>query len=214
MAPSHTPPRHPAPAIPQALLLDLGKVVIDIDFNRCFAFWGQRAGVDPARLAARWSADAAYAAHETGELDFDGYCAHLATILDIRLDPDDWHAGWQALFLGVYPGVARLLPRLARRYPLFAFSNTNAAHQRFWSSTYAGELAPFEHIYSSVTLGLRKPDAAAFRRVVADLGVPASRVLFVDDTPANVAGAQEAGLDARCAQGDRAVASLLAGLLA
>lgn len=195
------------------MLLDLGKVVIDVDFNRCFAFWGERAGIDPARLAARWSADAAYAAHETGELDFDGYCAHLAATLDIRLDAADWHAGWQALFQGLYPGVVRLLPRLAARYPLFAFSNTNAVHERFWRAAYGEELAAFEHIYSSVALGQRKPDAAAFRRVVADMGMPASRVLFVDDTPANVAGARAAGLDARCEQGDRAVTALLAGLL-
>jgi putative hydrolase of the HAD superfamily len=52
-----------------ALLFDLGRVVIDIDFDRTVARWAAHAGCDPADLAARFSRDDAYQRHERGELD-------------------------------------------------------------------------------------------------------------------------------------------------
>jgi putative hydrolase of the HAD superfamily len=41
-----------------------------------------------------------------------------------------------------------------------------------------------------------KPDAAAYRLALDALGLPAGRVLFVDDQPRNVAGAEAVGLAA------------------
>jgi putative hydrolase of the HAD superfamily len=48
---------------------------------------------------------------------------------------------------------------------------------------------------ASVT-GIMKPDAAAYRLALDALGLPAGRVLFVDDQPRNVAGAEAVGLAA------------------
>lgn len=52
-----------------------------------------------------------------------------------------------------------------------------------------------EQFYSS-ELGLAKPDPAFFDAIVERIGVPADEVLFVDDVPANVAGAREVGIRA------------------
>ncbi len=57
-----------------------------------------------------------------------------------------------------------------------------------------GEL--FDHTYASHQMGVLKPQAAAFAHVVSDLGVPAQRVAFFDDTPVNVEAAAGAGLAA------------------
>jgi putative hydrolase of the HAD superfamily len=46
----------------------------------------------------------------------------------------------------------------------------------------------------SSTIGLRKPDAAAFRFVVKAIGVRAERILFFDDVLENVEGARACGL--------------------
>ena len=47
-----------------ALLFDLGRVVIDIDFNRAFAKWAEYALCDQAMIARRFSFDAAYKRHD------------------------------------------------------------------------------------------------------------------------------------------------------
>jgi putative hydrolase of the HAD superfamily len=54
----------------------------------------------------------------------------------------------------------------------------------------------FRVALSSCYLGLRKPDAAIFRRALDILGRPAERILFIDDRLKNVAGAEAAGMKA------------------
>jgi putative hydrolase of the HAD superfamily len=44
--------------------------------------------------------------------------------------------------------------------------------------------------------GIMKPDPGAYRLALDALGLPAQRVLFVDDQPANVAGAEAVGIPA------------------
>jgi putative hydrolase of the HAD superfamily len=56
--------------------------------------------------------------------------------------------------------------------------------------------ARFEPRLFSSALGACKPSAEIFQRALARLGEPAANVLFVDDTPAAVEGAREAGLTA------------------
>ena len=52
----------------------------------------------------------------------------------------------------------------------------------------------FEVALSSCYLGLRKPELAIYRRALDILGRPAERMLFIDDRPENVAGAEGAGM--------------------
>jgi len=92
------------------------------------------------------------------------------------------------------------LPRPQASVATGCFSNTNALH---WHDHIVGwSLAGlFEHRFLSFELGLLKPDIAAFARVADLLGVPAERVLFLDDNAVNVAGAAAAGFQAARAVG-------------
>lgn len=54
----------------------------------------------------------------------------------------------------------------------------------------------FDTSFYSCDLGVAKPDPAFFEAVLDRLEAAAPEVLFVDDHPANVAGAREAGLAA------------------
>jgi putative hydrolase of the HAD superfamily len=53
-----------------------------------------------------------------------------------------------------------------------------------------------DHIVDCSDTGILKPDPRAFQRAVDIIGVPAERMLFVDDQPLNVQGARSFGLDA------------------
>jgi len=65
---------------------------------------------------------------------------------------------------------------------------------------------------SSCYLGLRKPDAAIYRCALDILGRPAERILFIDDRPENVAGAQAAGMQAIRFEGADALRDKLVSL--
>jgi HAD superfamily hydrolase (TIGR01509 family) len=110
------------------------------------------------------------------------------------------------------PGITPLLARAAKRMPLYAFSNTNNAHVEHFSKAYADALSHFREVFLSSSIGLRKPDAAAYDHVIRAIGVPASRILFFDDLAENVEGARARGLTAVHVTSPDHVAEALAAL--
>jgi glucose-1-phosphatase len=191
-SPAMPPATHPI----EALLFDLGGVVIEIDFGRALQAWADAAGVPASRIGASFSLDTGYEAHERGEIDAPGYCAHLRETLGLMLSDEHLLAGWNQIFVGELPEIGALLASLEGRIPLYAFSNTNVAHRAFWQARYATVLDPFSEIFCSCDLGLRKPSPAAFREVGRRIGIAPARILFFDDHAQNVRGAHAAGLRA------------------
>jgi epoxide hydrolase-like predicted phosphatase len=54
----------------------------------------------------------------------------------------------------------------------------------------------FDEIIISAEVGLVKPDASIYQRMIADLDIVPAEAVFVDDFPENVAGARSQGLHA------------------
>jgi len=54
----------------------------------------------------------------------------------------------------------------------------------------------FDVIVDAGLTGVLKPDPRAFRHAAAELGLAAERIVFLDDMPANVAGARRVGMTA------------------
>ncbi|TWC05449.1 putative hydrolase of the HAD superfamily [Bradyrhizobium macuxiense] len=178
------------------LLFDIGRVVLDIDFDKVMAHWAQHAGCAPAELASRFVVDDSFKHHEIGRIDDAAFFASLRQSLGIGLSDAQFLEGWNSIFTGEMPGIAPLLAAAAKRMPLYAFSNTNPAHVAHFSVAHAELLGHFRTIFLSSTIGFRKPDAAAYDHVVKAIGVPASRILFFDDLAANIEGARARGLHA------------------
>jgi putative hydrolase of the HAD superfamily len=177
-----------------ALLFDLGGVVIDIDFERAFAHWASCAGCDAALLRERFTQDEPYRRHEIGAIGIEEYLRSLRGSLGIELTHAQLLEGWNAIFVGEVPGIAELLARAARRLPLYAFTNTNPTHAAYWSAKFPDTVKHFRKIFISSSIGLRKPDIEAFEFVVEEIGAPAGRIVFFDDAPANIEGARACGL--------------------
>jgi putative hydrolase of the HAD superfamily len=183
-----------------ALLFDLGRVVLDIDVARTHARWAELAGLPVAAIERRSRAgiggSAAFHAHERGEISDAAFFEHVRRALDVGLTDAQLEDGWNRLIVGEMPGIRPVLARAQQALPLFAFTNTNAAHQAYWSARFTEVLAPFRRIYASNELGARKPEVAAYRAVAADMGVAPERILFFDDKAENVAGARTSGMRA------------------
>jgi glucose-1-phosphatase len=184
-----------SPGAADALLFDLGRVVLDIDFGRITACWAGHAACEPAQLAGRFSSrDEIFRQHERGKIGDAEFFEYLRGSLGIGISDAEFLQGWNAIFVGEMPDIAPLLARAAKRLPLYAFSNTNAPHVAHFSKTYADVLGHFREIFLSSTIGLRKPDTEAYDHVVRAIGVPASRIVFLDDSAENIEGAQARGL--------------------
>ncbi len=180
----------------EALLFDLGGVLVEFDWERAFDHWGERSATPAARLRERFVVDAAFERYERGEATDAEYFATLRATLGVDLSHEDLLAGWNRIFIGAIEPTVALIARLDPRMPLYVFSNTNAAHRSAWAHDYAAALAPFRRVFTSFEIGSRKPERVAYERVACEIGLPAGRILFLDDVMENVRGAQAAGMQA------------------
>jgi len=179
-----------------ALLFDLGGVIMGLDWDRAFQRWGRASHVPPEALATLFAFDEAYERHERGEIGELDYYASLRRSLAIDIDDGEFRAGWRAIFTEPVHETVSLLEKLRDRVPLYAFSNSNAAHHAVWSRKFRQALANFRRVFVSSEMGLRKPERASFDLIAREIGVAPGRILFFDDTLANVEGARRAGLQA------------------
>jgi FMN phosphatase YigB (HAD superfamily) len=201
------------PTSADALLFDLGRVVIDIDFNQAFSRWAGHARCDQKLISERFRYDTAYKRHELGEIDSKEFFANLRASLGIDISDAQLLDGWNSIHVGEMPGISELLAKAAESFPLYAFTNSNREHELYWSKQFSGILANFKKIYVSSTIGLRKPGAEAYDYVVRAIGVSADRILFFDDVLENIEGARARGLQAVHVKSGADVADALAVLI-
>jgi glucose-1-phosphatase len=201
-----------SPGGADALLFDLGRVVLDIDFAKALSCWAGHAGCEPDDIVKRFVRAEAFRHHEIGRISDAAYFESLRNALGIGISDAQFLEGWNAIFAGEMPGIAALLERAAKHLPLYAFSNTNNAHVEHFSVVHADLLGHFRKIFLSSSIGLRKPDAAAYDHVVTAIGVPAARIVFFDDSAENIEGARSKGLTAVHVTSPNDVARALAAL--
>jgi putative hydrolase of the HAD superfamily len=92
------------------------------------------------------------------------------------------------------PGARRLLAELrGRGLAIGVLTNGPSTHQRMKLEV-SGLAAGIDAIAISAELGVAKPEAEAFRRAAAMIGLPVSQVAMVGDTPqTDIEGALAAG---------------------
>ena len=186
----------PVPSSVDALLFDLGRVVLDINFDTVMTNWADHAGCAPAELARRFVVNDSFKHHETGRIDDAAFFAGLRQSLGIDLTDAQFLEGWNAIFAGEMPGIAPLLAGAAQTPAALCVFQHQSGPCRAFLESLCRRARPFPRNFLSSSIGLRKPDAEAYDHVVKAIGVPASRILFFDDSAANIEGARARGLHA------------------
>jgi putative hydrolase of the HAD superfamily len=154
-------------------------------------------GLDAGELAAVALAPERVLRANTGELTDAAWRDEVAAEVAARHGSDAALVAelWGALAWSIDDEVISVLRAVrAAGHRVAAFSNATDRLEADLDE--AGVTDAFDMIVSSWRLGLVKPEAAAFRACLRSLAVPADRCLFVDDRPANVAGAIAAGMPA------------------
>ncbi len=161
-----------------------------------------------AELKERWLLSDAVRAFESGQIQPDAFAESAIEDFSLNVTPEDFIAAFETWLDGFYEGVPELLETLGKRFRLATLSNTNAIH---WPHLMDGmQLGTMiDTHYPSHESGLLKPDADAFENVIAQLNVPASRILFFDDSALNVDAAVQSGLTAHIVDGPASIATYL-----
>lgn len=101
---------------------------------------------------------------------------------------------WEVMVPGAIDQTVEILAELRQRgTPLYAL--TNWSHETF---PIARPRFPFFEWFKGIVvsgeIGLLKPDAAIYRHLLETYGLTAADCVFIDDSAANVAGAEAVGL--------------------
>ena len=177
-----------------ALLFDLGGVVIEIDFDRVFSHWALSSDQSLEIIKSRFAFDSNYERHERGEIDASEYFASLRKSMGINITDEEFAAGWNSLYVGETPGVSTLLSKVGEKLSIYAFTNSNFTHQLVWSKQFKQVLSLFREVFVSSEIGKRKPEPAAFHAISFELGVKLENILFFDDSLENIVGAEKVGM--------------------
>lgn len=137
--------------------------------------------------------------YEVGALSTTNFFQEIASSCKHLQSSSAIAHGWNAL-LGQMTDPTLYLKRLAKEYDLCLVSNTNEAHIKhirkqagpfLWNSF----VEKFEALFLSYEIGHRKPDASYFNYVLEHMNAKPEEVLFVDDSPANIAAAEALGIN-------------------
>lgn len=180
----------------RAVLFDLGRVVIDIDFDRALAAWQKHSRLPLHELRTLYQADEPYRQHETGALSDDGYFRYLRERLQLDCGIEDVARGWNALLVAGIDETLQMIDAIRGQIPCYAISNTNGCHVQEMHRAFPDLLPRFRKVFASHEIGYRKPDARAFLHVCREVGVAPAKALLFDDLPVNIEGARACGLQA------------------
>jgi glucose-1-phosphatase len=184
------------------ILLDLGGVLIDVDYGGSARAFAELGYPDLEGLYTKARQADVFDRFETGELTPEGFRDAMRALVGSGLGDAEIDACWNAM-LGTIPAERlELVHRLKERYQVLLLSNTNAIHVPAFEAIVLRDLGItrfkelFHGAYYSCELGMRKPNTEIFRHVLALHGADPARSLFIDDSIQHVHGARQAGLHA------------------
>ena len=144
--------------------------------------------------------------------EMGGMCqdAMIAEVMQGWIDEDRKHTALKALqgmiwadgyrnadfTAHLYPDAAQALQRWhADGLPLYVYSSGSVPAQRlFFGHSDAGDLTGLFSGWFDTEIG-GKREADSYRRIAAEIGLPAAEILFLSDVVAELDAAREAGMD-------------------
>lgn len=178
----------------QAVIFDLGGVVIEWNPATVYRemFSGDQEKVDDflTRICNQdWNEQ-----QDAGRSTTEGTAELVAKFPEWEKEIRAFYGRWIEMIRGPIPGTAAILDELAARgMPLYALSNWSAELFPLVRYKYR-EFDLFKKIFLSGDYGLIKPDERYYRIALREIGLPVENLIFIDDNPTNVAGAERLGL--------------------
>ena len=169
---------------PEAVVFDLGKVLVDFDYSIAARRIAARANKDPQQVQRMLDHAPLLFRYETGSLTREEFFAEVVQATGFKGSLAEFSTFFADIFTPIPEMVALHQHLRAHGVPTFIFSNTNdlaISHIRanfpFFSSFDAYVLS-YEH-------GVMKPDARLYEVVERVTGRRAQQLVYLDDRPEN-----------------------------
>jgi putative hydrolase of the HAD superfamily len=181
----------------KAVILDLGVVIINIDQEKTLRAF-ERLGIDLEDINESMPI---FKQYEKGEISDEDFIRTLKTALKGSATEDQIIKAWNAMILDIPTHRFRLIEKLREHYKVYLLSNTNSIHIkeiRDYINTYHQNedwQNTFDKMFLSYEIGLRKPEPGFYEHVLNEINLKADETIFIDDSRANIKGAEKLGIN-------------------
>jgi HAD superfamily hydrolase (TIGR01509 family) len=179
----------------EALLFDLGKVLIDFNFETGVQALHACCSISRHRFEEVLWDENWIRRYERGEISTRQFHEYLCKTADLKMALPDFCETWSSVFLPDLIVSEELIAALKRKYRLILVSNTNEGHFEFIRSRYR-IVDYFDRLVLSYEVGSLKPDRRIFEHAIAAANYPARALFFTDDREENIHAARELGIRA------------------
>lgn len=177
---------------PRIIFFDLGKVLVDYDFNLAYNYIKKRSALPVGEFNERIPIiEKLNTVYETGEISSIDFFRSMADILEFNDTIDSLASAWSNIFKPM-PKNIDIARELAKAHSLAIISNTSEVHIQFLESNYSFFENFRERIYSHV-IGSRKPDSWIYEHSQTIMSAESENSLFIDDRIENILAAKNLG---------------------
>jgi len=183
------------------IIFDLGNVLMKLDYTRTEKAFIDLGVNDFRRYFTLERSMPFFKRFEMGQMAPEVFYDGVREMTGLSAGNEQLKEAWNAMLVGFPAEWFAWLEKLAAKYPVYLFSNTNQVHfERVMEMSREQMQRPlnsyFTQAWFSHQVGVRKPDEEAYNTVLALGGLRAGDSLFIDDVLENVTGARKAGLQA------------------
>ncbi len=176
----------------KAILFDLGKVILDFNFDPAFRKLSKVTGLTPEAIRDHFSRSGLEVLYDGGKISSQHFYREVKKALKHPLSYKDFKKVWNAIFTPKLRMVA-LVKQLSRRYRLVLISNTNAMHYAHVNRKYP-VFGLFDRHILSFKEKMRKPDERIYRRAIAACKAGPDEIFYIDDREDLTTAASALGL--------------------
>jgi len=181
------------------ILFDLGGVVIDLAFMQMVEAFEDLGVKDFKQYFTLQKQQQLFLDLELGNISPENFYDEFRKLTNTQLSNEQIRNAWNKILTPFIPERMALLEKLADKYKVYLFSNTNKIHADYFEEdcrkiTGKDLHSYFTHAFYSQDLQLRKPEPESFLEVLKQAGIEANETLFIDDNLDNINGAQSVGI--------------------
>ena len=201
----------------KTIIFDLGAVLLNINYQLTITEF--------AKLGVK-NADSFYSKEvqtnlfndiESGEISADSFLKLLQKETN-NASKNEVRNAWNAMLIDLPKERIELLKQLKQDFPIYLLSNTNSIHisefrKKIGETKYQEFYNLFDKVYYSHEIGFRKPNKDAFQLILDENNIKANEVLFIDDSPQHIEGANKLGIQTHHLSDTEEVATLFPDII-
>ncbi len=182
------------------ILFDLGGIFLNIDYQKTEQAFVDLGVKNFGQLFSQQFSNALFESLETGSISPEDFYEAFRKETNMDLSNVAIQDAWNAMLLDFPKERLQWLENISEQYPVYLFSNTNIIHYQSFILNFEQNFPQkpfndyFRKAYYSHELGLRKPYPHSYLKIMELENLDPKETLFIDDTPKNIEGAKQAGL--------------------